>query len=304
MFTFLLDDIGIPKDYRHMDGFGVHTFKWINSSGFETLVKYHWKTRQGVESLVNDSQVAAVGNHAHAQADLHNTIKAGNFPIWDLKVQTMTTVDINALGFDPLDVTKIWPENLFPLQNVGYMILNETISNFFHENEQLAFGPAIVVPGIYYSDDKLLQGRIFSYPDTQRHRLGGNYLMLPVNQPRCPYRVNMFDGEGNFMQRTKPVNYFPSVNDPATNAPSYPTRSDTLNGQAVRTIIAPENNFAQAGVRYNSWDVDRKERFHQRLADALSGPTISVATRDYWLNNVWTNVAPAITARVRQILGI
>jgi catalase len=306
MFTFLLDDVGIPQDYRHMDGFGVHTYKWINASGFETLVKYHWVTRQGVANLVNETEVMAITNNAHAQADLYNSIQAGQFPIWDLYVQTLplNQVNITALGFDPLDVTKTWPEDVYPLQPVGYMELNQTISNFFSENEQLAFSPASVVPGIYYSDDKLLQGRLFAYSDTQRHRLGGNYLMLPVNQPRCPYRVNMFDGVMNFMQRTKAVNYFPSVNDPAVNAPPYPTRSDLLSGQETRATISPEDNFSQAGTRYRTFDPDRQERFNQRLAAALGAPNVTLALQNYWLNNAWANVDNGIYTRVKQILGI
>jgi len=285
MFTHLLDDIGIPKDWRHMDGAGVHTYKWINSSGYEMFVKYHWKTNQGVESLVNDSQVQAITNQAHASLDLFDSIKAGNFPSWTLKVQLMDPSIVGALDFDPLDVTKTWPEAQFPMRTIGTMTLNQTVDNFFTENEQVAFSPSNIVPGIYYSDDKLLQARLFSYPDTQRHRLGGNYLMLPVNAPRCPFHNNQQDGVMNFMKRSSAINYFPSQMNGVTNAPVYPIRSDTLNGKATRGVIPLQNNFAQAGALFATYDAGRQQRFISRLISALQ-PPVSVSTRNiiigYW----------------------
>jgi catalase len=206
MFTFLFDDVGIPENYRTMPGFGVHTFTLINKAGKPTFVKFHWLPAAGERCLSNEDAVVVGGsNHSHATKDLYDSIAAGNFPEWKLCIQVMDPADENKFDFDPLDVTKTWPEELFPLQPVGRMVLNRNIDNFFAENEQLAFCPALVVPGVYYTDDKLLQTRIFSYADTQRHRLGPNYLMLPVNAPKCAHHNNHHEGFMNFMHRDEEV---------------------------------------------------------------------------------------------------
>lgn len=147
-------------------------------------------------------------NHSHATKDLTDSIAAGNYPEWKLFIQTIDPDYEDKFDFDPLDVTKTWPEDIIPLQPVGRMVLNKNIDNFFAENEQLAFCPSIVVPGIYYSDDKLLQTRIFSYSDTQRHRLGPNYLMLPPNAPKCAHHNNHHEGFMNFMHRDEEVNSY------------------------------------------------------------------------------------------------
>jgi len=287
MFTHLLDDIGIPANFRQMDGSGVHTFKWINSTGYEKFVKYHWKTNQGVASLIDDASVNAITSPNHASMDLYNSIMSGQYPSWSLKVQIMDPTVVDSLDFDPLDVTKTWPVDQFPLMDVGTMTLNQTIDNFFTENEQTAFAPSNIVPGIYYSDDKLLQARLFSYPDTQRYRLGGNYLMLPVNAPRVSYHNNHIDGVMNFMKRSSAINYFPSNIDTVGNAPAYPIRNDLLTGKATRAIIDKENNFAQAGVLFGTYDTARQNRFIARLIQALQAP-VAVSTRNtiigYWSN--------------------
>ncbi|RWW61524.1 hypothetical protein BHE74_00031416 [Ensete ventricosum] len=206
MFTFLFDDIGVPLNYRHMDGSGVHTFTLISREGKATYVKFHWRPTCGVKSLLEEEAVTVGGNnHSHATQDLYDSITAGNYPEWKLFIQTMDPDHEDRFDFDPLDVTKTWPEDIFPVQPVGRMVLNKNIDNFFGENEQLAFCPALVVPGVYYSDDKLLQTRIFSYSDTQRHRLGPNYLMLPVNAPKCAHHNNHYDGFMNFAHRDEEV---------------------------------------------------------------------------------------------------
>jgi len=206
MFTFLFDDVGIPLNYRHMEGFGVNTYTLINRAGKPHLVKFHWKPTCGVKCLLDDEAVTVGGTcHSHATKDLYDSIAAGNYPEWKLYIQTIDPDHEDKFDFDPLDVTKTWPEDIIPLQPVGRMVLNKNIDNFFAENEQIAFCPAIIVPGIHYSDDKLLQTRIFSYADTQRHRLGPNYLMLPVNAPKCAHHNNHHDGFMNFMHRDEEV---------------------------------------------------------------------------------------------------
>ncbi|PSC73747.1 catalase isozyme 1 [Micractinium conductrix] len=284
MFTFLLDDWGVPSDYRHMEGFGVHTFILINAQGKETLVKFHWKPTCGQKFLLEDEAVVVGGtNHSHATQDLYDSIARGEYPEWQLCIQTMEPEMADSFEFDPLDVTKTWPEDRFPLQPVGRMVLNRNVDNFFNENEQLAFCPALVVPGIHYSDDKLLQTRIFSYQDTQRHRLGGNYLLLPVNAPRCPHHNNHHDGFMNFVQRSEEVNYFPSRFDPSRHAERYPIPSRPLSGRRERAVIPKENNFQQPGARYRSFDPARQDRFIARVADILLHPRTTQEIRRVWL---------------------
>jgi catalase len=260
MFTFLFDDIGIPADYRHMDGSGVNTYTLINKGGKAHYVKFHWKPTCGVKNLLEDEAVTVGNNHSHATKDLYDSIAAGNYPEWKLFIQVIDPDHEDRFDFDPLDVTKTWPEDILPLQAVGRLVLNKNIDNFFAENEQLAFCPAIVVPGIYYSDDKLLQTRIFSYADTQRHRLGPNYLMLPANAPKCAHHNNHYDGFMNFMHRNEEVilllhmhgrflhsvilnpfyddivwssqvDYFPSRYDPVKHAERFPIPPPVLNGK-------------------------------------------------------------------------
>ncbi|MBA0605410.1 hypothetical protein Godav_017992, partial [Gossypium davidsonii] len=206
MFTFLFDDIGIPQDYRHMDSSGVHTYTLIDKAGKAHYVKFHWKPTCGVKNLLEDEAITVGGaNHSHATQDLYDSIAAGNYPEWKVLIKVMDPADEDRFDFDPLDVTKTWPEDILPLQPVGRMVLSKNIDNFFAENEQLAFCLSIIVPGIYYSDDKLLQTRIFSYSDTQRHRLGPNYLQLPANAPKCVHHNNQHEGFMNFMHRDEEV---------------------------------------------------------------------------------------------------
>lgn len=289
MFTFLLDDVGIPLDYRHMEGFGVHAFKMIRKDGKETYVKFHWIPSQGVKCLSDDLAVQIGGkNHSHATQDLYESIAAGEYPEWILKIQTLAPSDQNKFDFDPLDVTKIWPEDQFPLQPVGRLVFNQNIDNFFNENESLAFCPALVVPGITYSEDKLLQTRIFSYADTQRYRLGPNYLMLPANAPKCPFHNNHHDGAMNFMDRKEEVNYFPSRYDSVRHAKPIPVSQTPMEGVREKVIIEKEDNFTQAGDRYRSWDSARQERFRTRFLQMMLHPRVTKEVRRIWLK-YWTN---------------
>jgi catalase len=204
----------------------------------------------GEKNLLDEEAVMVGGaNHSHATQDLFEAIAAGNFPEWQLCIQTMDPADEDRFDFDPLDVTKTWPEDLFPLQPVGRLVLNQNPDNFFNENEMLAFCPAIIVPGIGYSEDKLLQTRIFSYADTQRHRLGPNYLQLPINAPKCPFHNNHYDGFMNMVERKGEVDYFPSRHDPVQHAQPHPINSKHISGKREKRMITKENNFAQVRLR-------------------------------------------------------
>ncbi|XP_047261191.1 catalase-like [Capsicum annuum] len=200
-------------------------------------------------------------NPSHSTKDLYYSIAAGNYPEWKLFIQIMDPEDVDKFDFDPLDVTKIWPEDILPLMPVGRLVLNSNIDNFFAENEQLAFNPGHIVPGIYYSEDKLLQTRIFAYADTQRHRIGLNYMQLLVNAPKCAHQNNHRDGAMNFMHRDEEVDYLPSRFDPCRPAEQYPIPSCVLTGRRQMCVIPKENNFKQAGERYRSWAPDRQDRY-------------------------------------------
>ncbi|MFQ6639415.1 hypothetical protein Gotur_016184, partial [Gossypium turneri] len=290
MFTFLFDDLGVPQDYRHMEGSGVNTYTLINKAGKAHYVKFHWKPTCGVKCLLEEEAIKVGGsNHSHATQDLYDSIAAGNYPEWKLFIQTIDPDHEQRFDFDPLDVTKTWPEDILPLQPVGRLVLNKNIDNFFAENEQLAFCPAIVVPGIYYSDDKLLQTRVFSYSDTQRHRLGPNYLQLPANAPKCAHHNNHHEGFMNFMHRDEEINYFPSRYDPSRHAERFPIPPALCSGKREKCIIEKENNFKQPGERYRSWAPDRQERFINRWVDALSDPRVTHEIRSIWIT-YWSQV--------------
>lgn len=284
-FMWWFDDVGVPTDYRHIEGFGVHTFTLINKAGKVNYVKFHWKPTCGVKCMLEDEAIRVGGtNHSHATQDLYEAIDAGNFPEWKLFIQTMDPAQEDRLDFDPTDITKTWPEDVFPLQPVGRLVLNKNIDNFFQENEMLAFNPAYVPPGIYYSNDKMLQVRTFAYGDTQRHRLGPNYMQLPVNAPKCAHHNNAIDGSMNMVHRTEEVDYFPSHYDSVGHAERYPIPHDILKGQRTRRIIEKENNFGQAGERYRTFDPERQERFIKRWITALSDPKLKPDIRNIWIS--------------------
>ncbi|KAJ9146875.1 hypothetical protein P3X46_029091 [Hevea brasiliensis] len=292
------------EDYRHMDGSGVNTYTLISKAGKAHYVKFHWKPTCGVKSLLEDEAIRVGGsNHSHATQDLYDSIAAGNYPEWKLFIQTIDPADEDKFDFDPLDVTKTWPEDILPLQPVGRLVLNKNIDNFFAENEQLAFCPSIVVPGVYYSDDKLLQTRIFSYSDTQRHRLGPNYLQLPANAPKCAHHNNHHDGFMNFMHRDEEVNYFPSRYDLVRHAEKYPIPPAILTGQREKSVIPKENNFKQPGDRYRSFSPDRQERFVRRWVKALSDPRVTYEIRSIWIS-YWSQACKSLGQKLASHLNM
>ncbi|WP_339205442.1 catalase [Paenibacillus sp. FSL K6-3182] len=271
MLTWLFSDDGTPATYREMDGFGVHAFKWINDDGKPTYVKYHWKSLQGVRNFTAaEASVMQGKDFNHATRDLHDAIELGNFPEWELHVQLMPVDHVERYAFDPLDPTKVWPEDMYPLQKVGTMTLNRNPVNYFAEVEQSAFSPSTLVPGIEPSEDKLLQGRLFSYPDTQRYRLGANYLHIPVNCPYAPVRNYQRDGAMTMHANPSPVNYEPnssseSPKEAKTNGDSYVP----LQGQAGRQKIDKTDDFTQAGERYRSLPEEQRANLIANLTGEL-----------------------------------
>ncbi len=182
-------------------------------------------------------------------------------------------------------------------------MLNKNIDNFFAENEMLAFSMSLV-PGIHYSDDKMLQARSFAYADTQRHRLGPNYLQLPVNAPKCPHHNNHHEGFMNFMHRDEEVNYFPSRYDPCRHAEKFPMPPNVLSGKRERCVIPKENhNFKQAGDRYRSWAPDRQERFVRRFVEALSDPRVTHEVRNIWIS-YWTQADRSLGQKIASRVNV
>ena len=196
--TILMSDRGIPASYRHMHGFGSHTYSLINDKNERFWVKFHFKTRQGIKNLTNAqvSQIIAKDRESN-QRDLFESIEKGDFPSWDFKIQIMTLQQAKEVKFNPFDLTKTWPHKEFPLIDVGVMTLNENPKNYFNEVEQAAFSPSNIVPGISFSPDKMLQARIFSYPDAQRYRIGTHYAQLDVNRPVSEVNTYVVGGAMN-----------------------------------------------------------------------------------------------------------
>ena len=217
MIMWAMSDRGIPRSLRMMEGFGVHTFRFVNAKGASTFVKFHWRPRLGIQSTLWDEAVKIAGaDPDFHRRDLHEAIDAGDFPEWDLAVQVFDQHLADSLPYDVLDATKLIPEEVVPLKVIGRMVLDRNPDNFFAETEQVAFMPTNIVPGIEFSNDPLLQGRLFSYLDTQKSRLGTtNFHLLPINAPKCPFANFQRDG---MMQMTVPAgraNYEPNSLDVA-----------------------------------------------------------------------------------------
>ena len=194
--TITMSERGIPYSYRHMNGYGSHTFSLINDKNERIWVKFHLKTQQGIKCLADREAEAVIAKDREShQRDLLESIDKGDFPKWDMKIQVMTEDEAKKCSFNPFDLTKVWPHSDYPLMDVGVLELNKNPENYFADVEQAAFNPANIVPGIGFSPDKMLQGRLFSYGDAQRYRLGVNHHLIPVNKSRCPFHAFHRDGQ-------------------------------------------------------------------------------------------------------------
>jgi catalase len=239
-----MSDRGIPRSYRTMEGFGIHTFRLINAEGKATFVRFHWKPVAGKASLVWDEAQKLTGRDPDFhRRELWESIEAGDFPEYELGLQLIPEEDEFKFDFDLLDPTKLIPEELVPVQLVGKMVLNRNPDNFFAENEQAAFHPGHIVPGLDFTNDPLLQGRLFSYTDTQISRLGGpNFHEIPINRPTCPYHNFQRDGMHRQDIDTNPANYEPnSINDnwpretpPGRNAVDLNRIQERIDGNKIR----------------------------------------------------------------------
>lgn len=277
MITLLFSPWGIPATYRHMQGSGVNTYKWVNDKGEAVLVKYHWEPKQGIRNLTTEEAAKIQAkNVGHATQDLYEAIERGEYPEWELFVQIMEDDYHPELDFDPLDNTKLWPEDKFPWLPVGRMVLNRNPIDFHAEIEQAAFGTGVLVDGMDFSDDKMLQGRTFSYSDTQRYRVGANYLQLPVNAPITEVHTNQHRGQMDYRLPpeeglTKHINYEPSMVDGLEEAEvDHPPHQPTYNAAAMSAPIDRPNNYGQAGETYRSFEDWERDELIKNLSDALA----------------------------------
>ena len=288
-----------------MEGFGVNTYKWVNKEGKAVYVKYHWKPMAGLETIDRHEATRLAGEDPDiATRDLWDTIASGGTVEYELNVQIMDIADEFKQSFDPLDVTKTWPEDRFSLMPVGKMVLNRNPENYFAEVEQAAFCPASIVPGIELSADKLLQGRVFSYADTQRYRLGPNYLQLPINRPRVLVNNNQRDG---FMQYAPygggTVNYDPNTLAGGTprEATAYPTSQPRVEGDVGRRKISLTNDFEQAGELYRSFGKVNRDHLIDNIVDSLGKADKPIQQR--MVENL-ANADPELGKRVAEGLKL
>jgi len=260
------DTIGMPASYRTMDGYGVHAFRLVNSKGETVFAKFHFKSQQGLKGMTLEQQNAADTNYA--TKDLYQTIGAGNFPKWDLYVQLLTLQQVQQLSYDGFDDTKIWSG--VPEVKAGTMTLNKVPDNYFDYTEESAFCPCEMVPGIEASPDRMLQGRLFAYADTQRYRVGPNYMQLPVNRPLVPVSNNNSDGSMQSAARKGDVNYEPTsaANTPAEQ-PQYRYSQYAVSGSTQQKAIDKQDNFRQAGEFYRSLDKHEQDDLIKNLAADL-----------------------------------
>lgn len=282
MLTLLFSPLGIPTNLREMDGSGIHAFKFVNNRCDIQYVKFTWKSRQGNNGMT-PAEAAAIQavNFNHHTQDLYENINAGNFPVWDLMIQTLDPADLGRFDFNPLDTTKIWPEDLVPSRKVGEMVLNEVPDNFFHWSEQSAFAPSNLIPGIEPSEDRMLQGRLFSYADTHRYRLGINHFEMAPNKPiNSVHAVTVQQGAGFSSPRARSTNYFPSryTDDPgfAVDSGDHRACEVPLTGTTQQIPFQKTDNFRQAGELYRSFD----QRSQDSLVEVFGAELAAVESQE------------------------
>ena len=276
--TILFSDRGRPVGYRHVNGYGSHTYSLINAEGERVWCKFHYKTNQGIENLMDDAGDTLIGeDRESSQKDLFEAIERGDFPSWTMKIQVMTQSEAVAweqkTGWNPFDLTKVWPHADFPLIEVGQLELNRNPENYHAEMEQSSFSPSALVPGIGPSPDKMLQARLMSYADAHRYRVGNNYHQLPVNRPKCPVMNSQRDGQmATAADYGSRANYWPSSREGMPDvAPQHADPAWDL-GQTIvdrYDSTVDHDDFTQAGNLYRMFDDAHRDRLTGRIAGVL-----------------------------------
>ena len=302
--TIVMSDRGLPATYRHMHGFGSHTFSFINAANARYWVKFHFKSQQGIRNLTDAEAEAIVGKDREShQRDLLDSIDHGDYPKWTLFVQIMPEADASKVPYNPFDLTKVWPHGDYPLIEVGVMELNRNPENFFAEVEQSAFNPANVVPGIGFSPDKMLQARLFSYGDAQRYRLGVNHHQIPVNAPRCPVHGYHRDGamriDGNFGST---IGYEPNSRGEWQEQPDYREPPLSVEGAADHwNHREDEDYYSQPGKLFRLMTAAQQQALFDNTARS-----IGAAPREIQLRHICncSRADPAYGKGVADALGI
>lgn len=302
--TILMSDRGIPKSYRHVNGYGSHTYSLINAQGERFWVKFHFKTLQGIETLTNAEAEAIVAKDRESnQRDLFENIQAGNFPKWSFEIQIMTNEQAKKCSFNPFDLTKVWPHKEYPMIKVGIMTLNENPKNYFNEIEQASFSPSNVVSGISFSPDKMLQARIFSYPDAHRYRVGTHYEMLPVNRPIVEVNTYHADGSMNYEIKAptdayyEPNSFGGAIEDASFAEPAFETgdMADRYNHRDGN------DDFSQPRALFELMSQSQKEQLFSNIAAAMDGVPRNIIDRQIAL---FEQVHPHYAIGVKKALGI
>ena len=307
--TYLMGDRGLPASWREMNGYGSHTYQWINAEGERFWVKYHFLSRQGVKAMSGEEAQQLAGSDAdYYRRDLYEAIERGDFPTWDVYVQVIPYVEGKTYRFNPFDITKTISKKDYPRIKVGHFTLNRNPENFFGEIEQAAFSPGNLVPGIDISPDKMLMARVFSYADAQRYRIGTNYNQLPVNAPHAT-TVNTYGHEGSMRYTTNPAShpiYAPnSKGGPAADAAVAGAGGWESDGELVRsaaTLRSEDDDFGQAGTLYREvFDDAARARFLDTITGAVGGVK-DAGIRERAIG-YWTNVDADLGAKLRTALG-
>jgi catalase len=310
--TYLMGDRGLSRSWRHLNGYGSHTYQWINADGERFWVKYHFLSRQGVRALGAEEAERIAGADADFyRRDLHQAIERGEFPAWDMYIQVMPYEEAKTYRLNPFDLTKVWPKADYPRIKVGSFILNRNPRNFFAEIEQAAFSPGNQVPGTGISPDKMLMARVFAYNDAQRYRIGANFSQLPVNRPHAA-EVHTYSHEGQMryhFAEPEHRSYFPNSYGPAGGPePDLASGLDEAgwetDGELVRsayTLRPDDDDFSQAGTLYRSvFTAEEKTRFVATLAGQYKALTVpAIQERFFWY---WRRVDADLPDAIRAAL--
>lgn len=302
--TIVMSDRGIPASYRHMHGFGSHTFSFINAANERYWVKFHFRTQQGIKNLSDAEATEIIGRDREShQRDLLEAIDRGDFPKWTMYIQVMPEADASKVPYNPFDLTKVWPHGDYPLIEVGVVELNRNPENFFAEVEQSAFNPAAVVPGISFSPDKMLQARLFSYGDAQRYRLGVNHHQIPVNAPKCPFHSYHRDGamrvDGN---QGATLGYQPNSYGQWEEQPDFREPPLSVEGMADHWNHREDTDyFSQPGKLFRLMTPAQQQALFENTARAMGDAPEEIKRRH--IANC-TQADPAYGAGVARALGL
>ncbi|MFD2207997.1 catalase [Kiloniella antarctica] len=302
--TIVMSDRGIPASYRHMHGFGSHTFSFINADNERFWVKFHFKTQQGIKNLSDQEAGELVGNDREShQRDLFDAIEKGDFPKWTLSVQIMPEKEAGSCSYNPFDLTKVWPKGDYPLIEVGEFELNRNPENYFAEVEQSAFNPGNVVPGISFSPDKMLQGRLFSYGDTQRYRLGVNHNQIPVNAPKCPFHSYHRDGAMRVDSNGgSSVGYEPNTVGEWNEQPDFAEPPLSIEGAADHwNHRVDEDYYSQPRALFNLMSAAQKQILFDNTAANVGGARLEIQHKH--IRNCY-KADPAYGNGVAKALGL